>query len=79
MMKRGFGRLARHGGFRAMDRMMAENDFALIDPVFSPRPMWAARGQPSARTYPALKDARSIADLQALDVIVTCQGRRLHQ
>jgi aspartate-semialdehyde dehydrogenase len=36
--------------------------------------MWAARGPAIGKDTPALKDARSIADLQALDVIVTCQG-----
>ena len=57
-----------------MDRMMAENDFALIDPVFFTTSNVGGQGPAIGKETPALKDARSIADLQALDVIVTCQG-----
>lgn len=57
-----------------MDRMMAENDFALIDPVFFTTSNVGGQGPAIGKDTPALKDARSIADLQALDVIVTCQG-----
>ncbi|QQS55929.1 MAG: aspartate-semialdehyde dehydrogenase [Candidatus Competibacteraceae bacterium] len=57
-----------------MDRMMAENDFALIDPVFFTTSNVGGRGPAIGRDIPVLKDARSIADLKALDVIVTCQG-----
>ena len=57
-----------------MDRMMAENDFALIDPVFFTTSNAGGQGPAIGKDTPVLKDARSIADLQALDVIVTCQG-----
>ena len=57
-----------------MDRMMAENDFALIDPVFFTTSNVGGQGPAIGKDTPVLKDARSIADLQALDVIVTCQG-----
>jgi len=57
-----------------MDRMMAENDFALIDPVFFTTSNVGGQGPAIDKDTPVLKDARSIADLQALDVIVTCQG-----
>ena len=61
-----------------MQRMREENDFALIDPVFFSTssaggsvPDWAAgakfAGQP-------LLDAKSVADLKAMDIVITCQG-----
>ncbi|MGB5063598.1 MAG: aspartate-semialdehyde dehydrogenase [Candidatus Competibacter sp.] len=57
-----------------MDRMVAENDFALIDPVFFTTSNVGGQGPAIGKDIPVLKDARSIADLQALDVVVTCQG-----
>jgi aspartate-semialdehyde dehydrogenase len=57
-----------------MDRMRAENDFALIDPVFFTTSNVGGQGPAIGRDTSVLKDARSIADLQALDIIVTCQG-----
>ena len=57
-----------------MDRMVAENDFALIDPVFFTTSNVGGQGPAFAKDIPVLKDARSIADLKALDIIVTCQG-----
>jgi len=55
-----------------MDRMRAENDFALIDPVFFTTSNVGGKG-PGESKEP-LKDASSIADLKRMDVIVTCQG-----
>lgn len=57
-----------------MDRMLAENDFALIDPVFFTTSNVGGRGPAIGKDAPALKDAKSIAELKALDAIVTCQG-----
>ncbi len=57
-----------------MDRMVAENDFALIDPVFFTTSNVGGQGPAIGKDIPVLKDARSIADLQVLDVVVTCQG-----
>ncbi|MFZ1642096.1 MAG: aspartate-semialdehyde dehydrogenase [Candidatus Contendobacter sp.] len=57
-----------------MDRMVAENDFALIDPVFFTTSKVGGRGPAIGKDTAPLKDARSIADLKALDLIVTCQG-----
>ncbi|MBL8253847.1 MAG: aspartate-semialdehyde dehydrogenase [Candidatus Competibacter sp.] len=57
-----------------MDRMLAENDFALIDPVFFTTSNVGGRGPVIGKDTPALKDAKSIAELKALDTIVTCQG-----
>ena len=55
-----------------MDRMRAENDFSLIDPVFFTKSNIGGKG-PGESKEP-LKDASSIADLKRMDVIVTCQG-----
>ena len=57
-----------------MDRMRAENDFALIDPVFFTTSNVGGQGPAIGCDTPPLKDARSIDDLKALDIIVTCQG-----
>ncbi len=57
-----------------MDRMRAENDFALIDPVFFTTSNVGGQGPPIGKETPALKDAKSIGNLKSLDVIVTCQG-----
>ena len=57
-----------------MDRMRAENDFALIDPVFFTTSNVGGQGPAIGRDTPPLKDARSINALKTLDVIVTCQG-----
>jgi aspartate-semialdehyde dehydrogenase len=54
------------------DRMRAEKDFALIDPVFFTTSNVGGKG-PGESKEP-LKDASSIADLKRMDVIVTCQG-----
>ena len=55
-----------------MERMRAENDFALIDPVFFTTSSIGGKG-PGESKEP-LKDAKSIADLKQMDAIVTCQG-----
>jgi aspartate-semialdehyde dehydrogenase len=57
-----------------MDRMRAENDFALIDPVFFTTSNVGGQGPAMGQDTPPLKDARSIDELKMLDVIVTCQG-----
>ena len=55
-----------------MDRMRAENDFAHIDPVFFTTSNVGGKG-PGESKEP-LKDASSIADLNRMDAIITCQG-----
>lgn len=57
-----------------MDRMRAENDFALIDPVFFTTSNIGGQGPAIGRDTPPLKNARSIDELKTLDIIVTCQG-----
>ncbi|KAF7600534.1 MAG: aspartate-semialdehyde dehydrogenase [Candidatus Dactylopiibacterium carminicum] len=57
-----------------MQRMREENDFALIDPVFFTTSNVGGRGPDIGRDTEALKDAKSLADLAKMDVIITCQG-----
>ena len=55
-----------------MARMRAEDDFAYINPVFFTTSNIGGKG-PGESKEP-LKDAKSIADLKQMDVIITCQG-----
>lgn len=57
-----------------MQRMREENDFALIEPVFFTTSNVGGKGPDIGRGTEALKDAKSIADLAKMDVILTCQG-----
>ncbi len=61
--------------------MVEERDFGAIRPVFfSTSPVWTVAPAASA-TPPAgtLQDAFDLDALKALDIIVTCPGRRLYQ
>jgi len=57
-----------------MERMIAENDFADIEPVFFSTSQVGQAGPNVGKDIPALGDAKSIDELKGLDVIVTCQG-----
>jgi len=57
-----------------MGRMKDENDFDLIDPVFFTTSNPGGAGPAIGKDVPALKDAKSIDELKAMDIIVTCQG-----
>lgn len=58
-----------------MERMLAENDFADIEePVFFTTSNVGGQGPDVGREIPALKDAKDIAALQEMDVIISCQG-----
>lgn len=57
-----------------MERMQAENDFALIEPLFFSTSNIGAAGPAIGGTGAPLQDARAIAALQTLDIIITCQG-----
>jgi aspartate-semialdehyde dehydrogenase len=58
-----------------VQRMRDERDFALIDPVFFSTSQAGLAGPDigAARTGP-VKDAKSIAELSAMDVLISCQG-----
>jgi aspartate-semialdehyde dehydrogenase len=57
-----------------MDRMQAEGDFALIEPVFFSTSAAGGKAPPFAKNEATLKDAYDIAALKRCDVIITCQG-----
>lgn len=57
-----------------MQRMCEEKDFDLIDPVFFSTSQTGQAGPDVGKDVPLLKDAKSIDELKAMDVIVTCQG-----
>ncbi|MBZ4200709.1 MAG: aspartate-semialdehyde dehydrogenase [Methylotenera sp.] len=57
-----------------MQRMMEEQDFALIDPQFFTTSQISAPAPSVGKDSAALQDAMSIADLKAMDVIISCQG-----
>ena len=58
-----------------LDRMRAEQDFDLItEPVFFTTSQPGQPGPDIGRAVPLLQDATDLAALQAMEIIVTCQG-----
>jgi aspartate-semialdehyde dehydrogenase len=57
-----------------MDRMLEESDFDLVDPVFFTTSNVGGTSPDIGRGVPALKDAKNIEELKAMDTIVSCQG-----
>jgi len=57
-----------------MGRMREERDFDHIDPVFFTTSNVGGKGPDIGKEVPPLKDAMSIDELKAMDVIITCQG-----
>jgi aspartate-semialdehyde dehydrogenase len=57
-----------------MQRMHAERDFALIEPVFFSTSRVGEMGPFVGKESAPLKDAKSMKELAAMDVIVSCQG-----
>lgn len=57
-----------------MERMVAEQDFAHIEPIFFTTSNVGGRGPSVGKQIPPLKDAKSIDELKAMDAIISCQG-----
>lgn len=57
-----------------MQRMMAEGDFKDIEPIFFTTSQAGGTGPAIGRNTPPLKDAKSLTELKAMDIIVSCQG-----
>jgi aspartate-semialdehyde dehydrogenase len=57
-----------------MGRMKEERDFDHIEPVFFTTSNPGGRGPDIGKEVPPLKDANSVDELKAMDVIITCQG-----
>jgi len=74
MMRVGFIGWRGMVGSVLMDRMLEENDFKRIDPVFFTTSNVGGKGPSVGKEVPALKDASGINDLKAMDILVSCQG-----
>lgn len=74
MLKVGFVGWRGMVGSVLMQRMMAEGDFADIEPQFFTTSQTGTPAPDIGKTSPALKDAKNIAELKAMDIIVSCQG-----
>ncbi|AVO35077.1 aspartate-semialdehyde dehydrogenase [Ottowia oryzae] len=57
-----------------MDRMEAENDFSLIEPIFFSTSNAGGAAPAMAKNDKTLKDAHDLDALKKCDVILTCQG-----
>ena len=57
-----------------MDRMQAEGDFGLIEPVFFSTSNAGGKAPAMAKNETALKDAHDIEALKKCDVVITAQG-----
>ena len=74
MMKVGFIGWRGMVGSVLMGRMKEERDFDHIDPVFFTTSNVGGKGPGIGKDVPPLKDAMSIDELKAMDVIITAQG-----
>ena len=57
-----------------MDRMQAEGDFGLIEPVFFSTSNAGGRAPALAKNEPTLKDAYDIEALKKCEIVITAQG-----
>ena len=57
-----------------VQRMREERDFNLIDPVFFSTSQAGAAGPDVGKRVPAVKDAKALTELTAMDVLISCQG-----
>ncbi len=74
MMRVGFIGWRGMVGSVLMGRMNDEKDFSHIDPVFFTTSNIGGKGPNVGKDVPALKDAKSINELRAMEIIVSCQG-----
>jgi len=57
-----------------MERMRAERDFDLIEPLFFSTSQAGGDGPAIGREVPPVKNARDVKSLAAMDILVSCQG-----
>ncbi|HJV59419.1 MAG TPA: aspartate-semialdehyde dehydrogenase [Albitalea sp.] len=57
-----------------MDRMQAEGDFALVEPLFFSTSAAGGKAPAFAKNEGTLKDAYDIDALKRCDIVITCQG-----
>lgn len=74
MMRAGFIGWRGMVGSVLMGRMCAERDFDLVEPVFFTTSNVGGKAPNVGKDAPALRDAKNIDELKAMDMIVSCQG-----
>ena len=57
-----------------MQRMQQERDFDHVDPVFFTTSQVGGEGPAMGKKVSALKDARDLKELKAMEIIISCQG-----
>jgi aspartate-semialdehyde dehydrogenase len=57
-----------------MGRMLEEDDFAAIEPIFFTTSNVGGQGPSIGKTIEPLKDATDISELAKMDVVISCQG-----
>ena len=57
-----------------MQRMQQERDFDHVDPVFFTTSQIGGKGPAIGKDVSALKDARDVRELKAMEIIISCQG-----
>src|SRR5271169_6128517 len=57
-----------------VQRMRAEQDFDLVEPTFFTTSQAGGRAPAIGKEVPPLKDARSLPELKAMEVLISCQG-----
>ncbi len=57
-----------------MERMLAENDLNDVEPWFFSTTQAGRQGPQIGRTTPAVQDAGDMKRLEAMDIIISCQG-----
>jgi aspartate-semialdehyde dehydrogenase len=57
-----------------MDRMQAEGDFGLVEPVFFSTSNAGGKAPKQAKNESTLKDAFDLEALKQCDIVITCQG-----
>lgn len=57
-----------------MDRMQAEGDFRLVEPVFFSTSNAGGKAPAQAKNETQLKDAFDVESLKKCDIVITCQG-----
>ncbi|MEW6116402.1 MAG: aspartate-semialdehyde dehydrogenase [Nitrospirota bacterium] len=74
MMRVGFVGWRGMVGSVLMGRMREEKDFDFVEPVFFTTSNVGGKAPEVGKSAPALKDAKSIDELKAMDAVVSCQG-----
>ncbi|HTD89301.1 MAG TPA: aspartate-semialdehyde dehydrogenase [Burkholderiales bacterium] len=57
-----------------VQRMRDERDFDLVDPAFFSTSQAGGKGPDIGKPVGPIKDAHNIADLKAMDILISCQG-----